>query len=117
VSNRLPLSEWAERGTEIQRRHAANVARLKAAAPPAAPAPPAYPPLRTQLRNLARSAGRFLRSGLRLVRWREYRRRRAVCRACPSGLHDASADRCRACGCLAAVKPWLGSESCPRGHW
>lgn len=117
MSNPFPYSEWAERGTEIQRRHAAAVARLKAATPPPAAPPPEYPPLSAQLLTAAKAAARFVRSGLRLSGRREYRRRRAVCRACPSGLYDPAADRCRACGCLAAVKPWLGSETCPRGHW
>lgn len=81
------------------------------------PAPPAYPPLAEQAASLARAAVRFAASGFKLADQAERERRREICRACPSGLYDDEKDRCRACGCLASVKPWLGSESCPKGHW
>lgn len=75
----------------------------------------APPPLRALLRPAIAAAARFARSGFRLADLVEYRRRRAICRACP--LLDRERGRCRRCGCLAAAKPWLASESCPDGRW
>jgi hypothetical protein len=75
------------------------------------------PPLATQAANLAGAAARFVASGLAVVDREEYDRRRAVCRACPTGHHDADQDRCRACGCSLAAKPWARAEDCPKGHW
>lgn len=95
-------------GTESERRwveHASD-----------APAP-VYPTLAAQAVNLAGAAVRFVASGLATVDQAEYDRRRSVCLACPTGRHDAEADRCSACGCYLAVKPWSKAESCPDGHW
>lgn len=79
--------------------------------------PPAYPSIATQAANLAGAAVRFVASGLAIVDQAEFDRRHATCEACPSGLYDAEQDRCRACSCYLAVKPWSKAESCPKGHW
>ncbi len=49
----------------------------------------------------------------------EARRRLAICRACPSGLHrlERGHDRCSRCGCYLAAKTAWRSQSCPVGHW
>lgn len=111
------LTSDANPDAESREAYRRLVARLAAAGLSAPPEPPPYPPLAEQLGNAAKAAVRFVASGLATAGRTEYARRRAVCRACPSGLYDAAADRCRACGCLAAVKPWSAAESCPKGHW
>jgi len=84
---------------------------------PEALSAPSYPPLATQLANVAQAAGRFVASGLATVSQKEFDRRKAICLACPSNQYDAAQDRCRACGCHLSVKPWSKAESCPHGHW
>ncbi|OJW19378.1 MAG: hypothetical protein BGO49_08595 [Planctomycetales bacterium 71-10] len=82
----------------------------------AALAPPqAYPSIAAQARGLAGSLATWLRAGCPITPAAERARRRAVCTGCPE--FDAEARRCRACGCLADVKPWLGTATCPRGKW
>lgn len=76
---------------------------------------PAYPPLAAQARNLAESVGAWLRAGAPITPRAERERRRAICRGCPS--YDADAGRCSVCGCFGAVKPWLGTATCPLGKW
>jgi len=78
---------------------------------------PVYPPLATQLANVAKAAGWFVASGLETVSQEEYERRRGICRACPTGRYVEADDRCLACGCHLAIKPWSKAERCPDGHW
>ena len=77
---------------------------------------PEYPPLMVQAGNFGRAMKRWVRSGLRLSDRDEYRRRRAICET-PCELYDAAQKRCKQCGCAAALKPWLQSETCPLGKW
>lgn len=119
------LKDWLEHGTPEQRQHAVNRLAMPDAigyeprpmivAPPLPM--PVYPPLAKQARNLAGSLVRWVASGCGISTAAEARRRRGVCVACPSGLYDPARGRCTACGCKTAVKPWLNSETCPRGHW
>lgn len=109
------------RGSEAERLWVVEVSAGTPAAPPAAPAvepkptPLTYPSLARQAANLVGAAGRFVASGLKLVRQTEYDRRRTICVECP--LYDAVRDRCARCGCSVAVKPWLKAEHCPVGKW
>lgn len=77
--------------------------------------PSAYPPLATQAANLAGSLRDWLRSGAPITPGAERERRRAICRACPK--YDRDRGRCTACGCFGALKPWLGTATCPEGRW
>lgn len=78
---------------------------------------PAYPPLATQAANALGSAAKFVASGGATVSQEEFDRRRVICQACPTRRYVADEDRCEACGCYLAVKPWGKAESCPDGHW
>lgn len=80
-------------------------------------AQPEYPSLAKQAANALGSAARFVASGGATVSQEEFDRRRAICLACPSKRYVAAEDRCEACGCYLAIKPWGKSERCPEGHW
>lgn len=103
------------------RRHAADPTRWRPAldainAPPDAE-PPAYPSLAKQAANALGSAARFVASGGATVSQEEYDRRKATCQACPTNRYVAAENRCEACGCYLAIKPWGKAERCPDGHW
>ncbi len=85
--------------------------------PGEAPNAPDYPPLAKQAANALGSALRHVASGLKTVDQVEYDRRRAICQACPTGRYVEAEDRCEACGCYLAIKPWGKAERCPDGHW
>jgi hypothetical protein len=84
------------------------------------PKPSEYPPLSRQLANVAGAAARAVMAAVTgqpvLVSAEERGRRQAICRA-PCAEYDAAQDRCKACGCGVAVKPYLRSEACPKGYW
>jgi hypothetical protein len=77
--------------------------------------PAAYPSLLRQAANLATSAYNHVAGGLQVVDRAEYDRRRAICGGCDR--LDRERDRCTACGCMLAVKPWGAREACPLGRW
>ena len=76
------------------------------------------PPLTTQARNatqaLLRAAGAVVRGDRLTVPAEEQARRLAICQA-PCA--EWTGHRCRACGCVAAWKARLATETCPRGRW
>ena len=78
-----------------------------------------FPSLATQAGNalgaIGRVAGAVLTGQPVLVSTEEHGRRMAICLTCPE--MDAAQNRCRACGCLLAVKPWGSHKTCPRGKW
>jgi hypothetical protein len=74
-----------------------------------------YPSVATMVGNALGAAGRFVASGLQTVAPEEFERRHAICEACDQFV--AAEDRCRACGCWLAIKPWGARESCPIGKW
>ena len=95
---------------DVAQRDAYRVLVRRIAGPAAA-----YPSIATQARGLAGSLASWFRAGCPITPSAERARRRAICTGCPE--FDAEARRCRACGCLADVKPWLGTATCPRGKW
>lgn len=104
------------RARDVFRQRVIDMARgLDPVRPEQRPVP--YPPVWRQASNLLRSLGRWARSGFRLARPIVRARRKAICRGNRCGQYDAAADRCRVCGCSTALKPYLNSERCPRGHW
>jgi hypothetical protein len=74
-----------------------------------------YPSVATMVGNALAAAGRFVASGMQTVAPEEFERRHAICEACDQFV--AAEDRCRACGCWLAIKPWGARESCPIGKW
>lgn len=63
--------------------------------------------------SAARTAGKFLGSGLKTVPAYVHRQRVERCAACShhTGL------RCRLCGCFTQTKAWLPHEDCPLRKW
>jgi hypothetical protein len=78
-------------------------------------APAEYPPLAAQVGNALQAAVKFVASGGALVDQAEFDRRRSICEGCEH--MDKIRDRCRACGCMLAAKPWSRVEQCPHGLW
>jgi hypothetical protein len=80
---------------------------------------PEFPSLAAQAGNalgaLGRAASQFLSGGPVLVSPEELERRLAICRACDQ-FRDG---RCLRCGCVAALKARMVSETgqCPKGLW
>ena len=67
--------------------------------------------------NFAGAVVRHARNGGRAVPEGEYRRRLALCQACP----ELDGNTCRRCGCRVAgdvvAKCRWASEACPLGRW
>jgi hypothetical protein len=77
--------------------------------------PISYPSLREQAGNALKAAVKFVASGFEIVDTAEFDRRRAICQSCEH--MDKAQDRCKACGCALAAKPWSKAEQCPHGKW
>lgn len=70
--------------------------------------PPAPTPLR-KAASLARTLAAWAKDRFRVVRRREFERRRKICMACP----NLKGETCGLCGCNMKVKPWLKAAKCP----
>ena len=105
-----------------QRRFLIDQSAILQASPPAevVPAPAealAYPSKLQMAANLITAAVDFVASGCEVVDREEYDRRRAICKACPSGLYVAREDACLACGCNMRAKSRGAAWKCEKGHW
>ena len=88
-----------------------NAGRREHGLPPIANVPPGFPPMTTQVINLAGAAARFAKSGFRVVDQAEFLRRKAICAACPNWRPESG--RCTLCGCNTNAKLRSAAESCP----
>lgn len=81
------------------------------------PTPRSAPSLPQRARSLAAALLRWLRSGCPLTTEHLYRRRTAICAACPHwrppGGIATPLHHCALCGCATALKLRLFTERCP----
>lgn len=104
--------EWmaAEPRDPLHVRAVVNRSRI-AAGLAATTVEPVYPALTTQAASLATSLWAWAVDGFRIADEAEQARRRAICAACPEW--EATARRCRICGCHTDAKIALRSAHCP----
>lgn len=75
------------------------------------------PGFMAQASGFVKSAGKVLRSGLKMVSEDEFERRIQICRSCDLSIKREGDTRCSLCGCNMEVKCQYAAVACDDGRW